>query len=174
MATDLIIQPAVASAFAWAGSQYILQNSGQVSVAGYSLDKNIAFAGLVGAGSMIANATKDYVIPKIPIQDPQYKMWAQKAVGPAVKNLLFFPDNFRSVVEQLSDLRLLLVQPMFLCRISLEVFRIKVIAWQILLSQPEVTLLQTMLLAWSKKHSVKYVKKVCLINSNATKTKTNF
>jgi hypothetical protein len=82
--TDLFLQPALTSGFAWVGSRYILNNTGSVSVLGQSLDKNLAFAGMAGVGALVSNATKDYIIPKIPISNQDYKNIVGKAVGPAI------------------------------------------------------------------------------------------
>ena len=77
MAVSLLAQPAIAGAFGYVGSRFILGNEGNLSVSSYSIDKNLAMGGMITASSLVANVSKDYIIPKIPIVDPVYKGYAQ-------------------------------------------------------------------------------------------------
>lgn len=83
-AQSLLLQPALSAGFGYAGSRFVLGNTGSVSVGGTSIDKNIAVAVTSAASALVANIGKDYIIPKIPIVDPTMKGYAQKAVGPVL------------------------------------------------------------------------------------------
>lgn len=81
---DVVAVPVLSGGFGYLGSKMILGNSGSVNLGGMSLDKNIAVGGLVAAGALVAQSTKDFVIPKIPIADARIKKVAEMAVGPVI------------------------------------------------------------------------------------------
>lgn len=80
---DVVIVPALAGGYAYAGSKFIMGDSGNVTVGGTSIDKSLATAGVVGASALIAQTTKDFIIPKIPVTGDMKRV-AQGAVGPAL------------------------------------------------------------------------------------------
>jgi hypothetical protein len=59
---------ALSGGFGYLGSAFILGNSGNITVGGMTLNKNIALAIYCAAAAAVANVGKDYIIPKIPIQ----------------------------------------------------------------------------------------------------------
>lgn len=86
---DNIGVPVLSAGYGYVGSKMLLGNTGNVTVGGTSVDKNIAVAGLVGAGALISQLSKDYIIPRIP-GDQRVKNIAKNAVGPAVCGLATF------------------------------------------------------------------------------------
>lgn len=66
-AMDLVYTPLASAAIGYAGSRWVLQNSGTILVGNTAIDKNLGYAALIGAGSLVAEVTRDYVIPKIPL-----------------------------------------------------------------------------------------------------------
>jgi hypothetical protein len=80
---DNLAVPALSAGYAYAGSRFLLGNTGNVSIGSTSVDKNLAIAGLVGAGALVSTLSKDYIIPRIP-GDARVKQIAQSAVGPVV------------------------------------------------------------------------------------------
>jgi len=80
--TDVIAVPALSGAIGYLGSKMILGNTGNVSLGSVNLDKNIAMAILIGSSAGIAQISKDFIIPKIPVGSPTLKNVVQNSVGP--------------------------------------------------------------------------------------------
>lgn len=105
--SNLVVQPLVTGGIGYLGSKFVLGNTGQLSLGGKSVDKNLALAMISAAGAVVANTTKDYIIPYIPINDITVKQVAQKAVGPVIcgtstvllENMIY-PTSFSGISGQ--------------------------------------------------------------------------
>ena len=98
---DMLITPTIAAGLGYVGSKMVLGNTGNVTLVGYSLDKNLANAGVIGVGSVVSGLTKNAIIPKIPIMSsyPYVTTILQKSVGPAICGLSTYGLNAALVNE---------------------------------------------------------------------------
>jgi hypothetical protein len=82
---EQLFHAGVAGGLGWAGSKYLLGNTGTVTINGTSIDKSVAFGITVGVADGIAEVAKDYVLPKIPLtQNPSINKMIQNSVPPAL------------------------------------------------------------------------------------------